>query len=157
LNKILVDAIAVKGSTVEIYELTVGLNVADLRGFEICTSTGYAATFPEAHTECDREVCVKPDGHDSYVRTRGHCHGVHHIEQVRAIAWQVAATYGSANKGKTDASVGRIASAAYGWTGHRVPPMTTHAWRSTEWARTMEQPISVETIAEPTLFDKVPA
>jgi len=113
-------------------------------GFVIETTSGYRAVF-RAHPECDRVVCLKPEGHASYVKTRGHCHGVHHIEQVRALAKEVAATYGSAEKGKSDPSKGWPTDPrpnewvkGQGWTGKRVTLLNTKEWAETEWAKTME-------------------
>lgn len=95
MQTILVETIQARGATVEIYEVCVGLNAADLRKFEIRTSTGYRAVFPDAHTECTRVVCVK---HDAFTapttESRTHCHGLHHLEQVTALARKVAKTYG---------------------------------------------------------------
>lgn len=127
----------------EIYEVCVGLNVADLRGFEIRTSTGYLATFPEAHTECDRPVCVKQSGHSTVQHDCSYCHGLYHIEQVRALALAVAATYGSADKGKSNPGAGRPHIAAHkgGYAGKAVPQLSVRDWEETEWAQTMEKPL----------------
>jgi hypothetical protein len=135
--------ITARGATVEVYFCDGERGP----GFQIMSSSGYLAVFPEAHAseDCSRTVCTKPDGHDSYIKTRNHCHGFHHIEQVYALAQEVAKTYGSAERGKTDPSKGWPADPrpnkwgpGRGWTGHRVRRMNTKDWAETEWAKTME-------------------
>lgn len=119
-----------KSADVEIYEVCAGLNEADLRGFEIRTSTGYRAVFPWAHTECTRIVCTKHNAFTAPTRESGtHCHGLHHIEQIRAFAGEVAKTYGSDRKIK---SVARPIN-AFG-----MRQMSARNWAETEWAQTME-------------------
>src|SRR4051812_5218848 len=96
---ILVDTVhAGKGVDVDVYELCVGLNLADLRGFEIRTSTGYRAVFPQVHPseDCTRDICLKPHGHSNACKG---CHGLYHLEQIKVFAAKVAKTYGAAEKG----------------------------------------------------------
>jgi hypothetical protein len=122
---------------VDVYELCTGLNVADLRGFEIRTSTGYRAIFPEAHIAgdtCTRDICLKPYGHDNACKG---CHGTFHLDQVLVTARMIAKTYGAAEKGRTDASAGRPAGYR-GITGQRVEKLSPAQWADTDWARTME-------------------
>lgn len=123
---------------VDVYEMCVGLNVNDLRGFEIRSSTGYRAVFPEAHIDCDRAaqygICLKPAGHGNCRE----CHGTHHLYQVLAVARAVVKTYGSAKQGRTNPSVGRLRGHT-GFTGTRVPPVGVYEWNRGQWAQTMEK------------------
>jgi hypothetical protein len=92
MQSIIVKTIQAGNATVEVREIGVGLNVADLRAFEITTSTGYRAYFPEAHTECDRTPCVKIGCWATH-KGENRCHGPHHLEQIEAYAAEIAATY----------------------------------------------------------------
>ncbi len=141
LEEVLVETIVVQQAEVTIYASQLSPDPADLRGFEIRTSTGYRAVFPNAHTECDREPCVKPRCRVKHSPTK--CHGPHHIQQIRELAQQVAKTYGRGLKDKVDPSVGRVGRTTLsgGATGIRVPNMSTREWASTDWARTMESAV----------------
>lgn len=93
MSATLVETIAASAAVVvEIHELP------RYAGFEIRTSTGYRATLPGLHTECSRIPCVK---HDAFrapsSESRTHCHGLHHLEQVRALAHKIARTYAPAS------------------------------------------------------------
>jgi hypothetical protein len=139
LQLVQIEMIALRGGVeITIHELRAGLNAADLRGFEIRTSTGYKAVFLEAHTECDREPCVKANCWASHSPAK--CHGLHHIEQIRALAKEVAKTYGSGKRGPTNTGSTRIPPR--GWTGKRVPNVSTSEWASGDWAKTMESVVS---------------
>jgi hypothetical protein len=118
-----------KSVDVEIYELCTGLNVADLRGFRVQTSTGYVADFPEVHTECTRIVCVKHDAFTAPTKESGtHCHGLHHLTQVVEFAREVAKTYGDAAK------VPRTAKAPAEWTPARFDRLVDKITASSELA-----------------------
>jgi len=120
-----------KSVKVEAYEIRVGLNAADLRGFEIRTDTGYRAVFPRVHTECTRIVCVKHDEFTAPTKESGtHCHGLHHLEQIMVVAKEVARTYG----GEAE----NVAKPINAPTAKRVATLSVRDWAATEWAQTME-------------------
>jgi hypothetical protein len=133
-----IQTIRVGEIDVDVYELCVGLNIADLRGFEIRTSTGYRAVFPQAHIvddTCTRDICLKSYGHSNACKG---CHGTYHLDQVLVKARMIAKTYGAAEKGRTDASVGHKPG-HLGFTGHRVGNLAPAQWADTAWAQTMER------------------
>lgn len=97
--------------------------------FEITTHSGYRAVLNACSPECDRTPCLKAS-----CSARTHCHYGIHIEHARAIAADVAKSYGSAEKQRSDPSRGR------GHLRHpkRVPNVPVREWKESEWVRTME-------------------
>jgi hypothetical protein len=135
--KILVDTIRAsfvngvrKSVDVDVYEVRRG-NESILTGFEVRTSTGYLATFPEAHIECLREICLKDRGHSTVKHDTSHCHGLHHRKQITAFAKEVAKTYGCKTK--------NVAQPINAPTRHRRATLSVRDWNATVWAQKMEQ------------------
>lgn len=98
--------------------------------FEITTHSGYRATLPACSPDCDRTPCLKTS-----CSTRRHCHYGMHIERARALAADVAKSYGSANEGRIYASVGR----SHLRHDARVRNVSVREWKESEWAQRMER------------------
>jgi len=111
-----VKTIEVRGATVALVEVTVGLNVADVLRYEVTTTTGYRATLPACI--CERTPCLKRRG----CSTSTHCHYGTHQLHAEALAVEVSKTYGGALKGRTP--IGKPA----GRGTHRK--MTDDEWRA---------------------------
>lgn len=164
-EKLIATIDAKGGQVVEAFEIYTNDRTDVLRAFEVRSSTGYRATLPEVHwpETCEREICIKSADHGSYEKTRGHCHGLHHAEQVIALARKVAATYGDAGRPETSMNTGwpqvsrDYRHPASGRAGYRVRSMPAREWAETEWAQAMEVMTreDISPAPEPALFEAV--
>jgi hypothetical protein len=141
VSRFLIHQIEAKGAVVSVYEVAAGLNIADVvTAYEVETSTGYLATIPACF--CERQPCVVKNCRERHKHCHTNSFGNRHEAHVRAFAAEVAATYGSATRGKTDPSVGRAGlHNSYLYNG-RVQQVSTREWAEGEWARQMDRPVA---------------